>query len=330
MKRPKIRLALVALVAAVLVLVSGAQFASAASTGGNGLRISPVRTDLTIAPGKTQVVNINVTNITSSTATLQTVVNDFTANPDESGNPSIILDPTQFAASHSLKRYVGPVSNFTLTPGQEKSIPITINIPISAAGGGYYGAIRFAPASTTISPGQNVSLAGSVGSLILVKVPGELKEQLSIASFDIRHDNVASSFFTTTKDLTALVRLQNEGNIQEAPFGKILLKNHSGKIIGTYEINNTSPAGNVLPDSIRKFGVTLTGIKSFGQYKLEGNFGYGSGGQLLSASTTFYVIPFTIILIFVLIVLLIVFLIFGLPRLIKSYNKSVLRRASRR
>ncbi len=318
------------LLAVLAFVVASAHTASAASTGGNGLRISPVRTDVTIKPGESQTVNINVTNVTSATANLQTVVNDFTGNPDESGNPAIILNPNEYASSHSLKRFITPPSNFTLAPGQARTVPIVINVPANVAGGGYFGAVRFAPASNTNGPNQTVSLAGSVGSLILAKVPGNVKEQLTIASFDTRVKDRASSFFTSKKGITATLRLQNQGNLQEAPFGKILLKNRSGKVLGTYELNKTNPPGNVLPDSIRKFPVELGNkVGGFGQYKLEGNFGYGSGGQLLSASTTFYVIPISVIIIFIIVVLLLVFLIFGLPRLVRAYNRRVLSRAGR-
>ncbi len=303
--------------------------AKAKTGGGNGLRVSPVRSDLTINPGKTQTLTITVTNVTSTPATFQTVVNDFIANPNETGNPAIILDPTKFAPNHSLKRYIAPVSDFTLAPGQQKGVVVTINVPANATGGGYYGAIRFAPAGTT-GPNQTVSLAGSVGSLVLVKVPGDIKEQLSIASFDARVKDSPSSFFTDNKGIAATVRFQNFGNIQEEPFGKILLKNRSGKIIATYEVNIEDPPGNVLPDSIRKFSVPVNKVGSFGQYKLEGNFGYGTKGQLLSASTTFYIIPLSIIIAFIALVLLLIFLIFGLPRLIRAYNRRILRGAGRR
>jgi len=309
----------------------GGLMPTATAAGGNGLRVSPVRSDLTINPGKSQTININVTNVTTVSATFQAIVNDFVANPDESGNPAIILDPNQSAPSHGLKHYVQPIKNFTLAAGQQKSVPVTVAIPANAPGGGYFGAVRFAPANVSAAPNQNVTLAGSVGSLILVKVPGNITDKLSLASFDVRDKKGdASSFFTSNKDITAAVRFQNEGNVQEEPFGKILLKNHSGKILATYELNNTYPPGNVLPDSIRRFNIALNKVGSFGQYKVEGNFGYGSGGQLLSASTTFYVIPISVIIGFVLLVLLLLFLVFGLPRLIRAYNRRILRRAGRR
>lgn len=299
-------------------------------TGGNGLRVSPVRSDVTIPPGKTQTVTVNVTNVTSEPATLQTIVNDFTANPNESGNPAIILNPDQYASSHSLKRFIAPLGTFTLNPGEQKGIAINITVPANAAGGGYFGAVRFAPASVVNGPNQTVSLAGSVGSLILAKVPGNVKEQLSIASFDVRNNDRPSSFFTSNKNLSATLRFQNQGNLQEEPFGKILLKNRSGKILATYEINNTNPPGSVLPDSIRKFPIPISKVGSFGKYKLEGNFGYGTNGQLLSASTTFYVIPTSFVIIFIAVVLVLAFLIFGLPRLVKAYNRRVIRSARRR
>jgi len=327
------KLAIAVTAVAVLLLPAANLLAAGPITrgsGGNGLRVSPVRTDAVIQPGKNQTVTVNVTNVTSATSTLKAIINDFTASPDESGNPAIILNPDQYAASHSLKRYISPISSFTLAPGEQRAVPVEIKIPANAAGGGYFGAVRFAPLSTPNGPNQNVSLAGSVGSLILVKVPGDLKELVLIKSFDVRRDNRASSIFTSGKNLNATVRFENRGNVQEAPFGKILIKNRSGKTLSTYEVNSAFPPGNVLPDSVRKFNVPLKEIKSFGQYKMEGNFGYGTGGQLLSAKTTFYVIPAWMIWVATTIIVLVLFAIFILPRLIRAYNQRVLRNARRK
>lgn len=301
----------------------------AAAAGGNGLRVSPVRTDITIKPGQTQSINVTATNITTIPATLQVIINDFTASNDETGQPALILTPNQFAPSHSLKRFVKPIPSFTLQPGQQKTVAATITVPADAIGGGYYGTVRFAPAGSGGND-KTVSLAGSVGSLVLVRVPGDIKDQMSIASFDVRQGNSAKSLFTDKKDIKAVIRFQNEGNIQEQPFGKILLKDRSNKILAEYEINSVDPRGNVLPDSIRRFETKLDKIGNFGKYKVEGNFGYGSNGQLLSASTTFYVVPFALIAGFLVLVAVLLFLIFGLPKLIRAYNQRIINQASRR
>ena len=320
------------LAAALIILLMPLSHAGAAAKPqpgpGNGLRISPVRTDATVQPGHSQTINLSVTNVTGAAASFQAIINDFVASPDESGNPSIIFDPTKFAPSHSLKRYVGPVSVVTLQPGEEKNVPIVVNIPANAAGGGYYGAVRFAPATPNL-PNTQLSLSGSVGSLILVKVPGNIKEQVGIAGIDVVSGKHHGNFFTSSKDMNVVLRFKNTGNIQEAPFGKLQVKNRGNKTIGSYELNNIVPAGNVLPDSTRRFVVPIkTG--GFGQYKIEGNFGYGSAGQLLSVATTIYIIPLPVIIAFVVVVVLLAVAIFGVPRLIKIYNRGVLRRAGRR
>jgi hypothetical protein len=323
-----------AIIASVLtlVLLTVSPFVSAATpssvSSGNGLRISPVRSDLTINAGSAQTITVYVQNVTSGTAKVQAIINDFTASTDESGAPSIILNPNQYAPTHSLKRFVQPISDLTLLPGQQVAVPVTITIPVSAGGGGYYGVVRFAPASSASS--GNVSLAASVGSLILVRVPGEAVEKVSIASFDItKNDSSPRKFFTSSKGIDATVRFQNSGNLQEEPFGKVLVSK-GNKELSDVEVNNTDPRGNVLPASIRKFQVPLTGLGSFGTYTVAGNFGYGTSGQLLSASTTFYIIPVPIIILGVVILLLLLFIIFGLPKLVKRYNARVVQRATRR
>ncbi len=307
-------------------------FASAQSTSaGSGLKISPVRTDLTIDPGKSDTVIITVNNVTSVETTYDAIVNDFVAGDDELGQPALILDADKYAPSHSLKRYIRPIASLTVPAGASKQVTATINIPKDAAAGGYYGAVRFVPASTGLSE-KNITLSASVGTLILVKVPGDINENMKLESFDVRsgkENSKASTFFTGSKDLYAVARFKNLGNVHEQPFGKVLLKK-GDKVLQTVEINNTDPKGNVLPDSIRRFSVKLDKIGLWGKYTVEGNFGYGSTGQLISGKTSFFVFPLAFIVGLLVLLALLIGMIFGLPRAIKRYNAGVLRRAGRR
>jgi len=319
-----------AVVTATLTAFGGNVSAQQTTTsGGNALKISPVRSDLTIKPGVSQTIDVYVQNLTQTKADLHPIVNDFTVNKgNESGQPDIILNENQSAPTHSLKQYVKAPANFSLQPNEQKDIKVTIAIPATAKAGGYYGAVRFAPVSSNTD--KNVTLSASVGSLILVKVPGDIKEQVSVASFDARKGDNASSFFISNKGVNGVVRFDNSGDVQEQPFGKILLKNQSGKVLGSYEINNADPRGNVLPDSIRRFDVSLDKLGSFGKFTIEGNFGYGSNGQLLTATKTFYVVPVYIIVLAVAVILLLLFLIFVVPRLVKAYNRRIVSKATGR
>lgn len=295
--------------------------------GGNGMRVSPVRTDLTIQPGGSKTISVYVQNVTSGDATYAVIKNDFIAADDESGAPALLLNG-ESNDKHGLKDYMSTVERVNVPAGEQREIKVNIRIPSDVAGGGYYGSIRFAP-TTPGSDDANLSLTGSVGSLVLVRVPGDVVEKMSLVSFDARKDDAPKTIFFSNKGIEAAVRFRNEGNIQLQPFGKIILKK-GDKTIETHEINGGDLPGNVLPDSIRKFNVGLDKVGSFGKYTLVGNFGYGNDGQLLSAKATFYVIPLWLVIVGLLVIGLILFLIFGLPRMIRNYNKRVLRKAGRR
>jgi len=321
----------VGLTALLLVIFNSYAVAGAQQSGaGSGLRISPVRTELTVNPGESKSVTVNVQNVTSASTTFQAIINDFIAGDNEYGQPALILDADKYAPSHSLKRYVADVSNVTIPAGQNKDVKVTINVPRNAAAGGYYGAVRFAPADTKSN--NNITLSASVGSLILVKVPGDITENLVISSFDVRKGEKGvngNAFFTSNKDLYATVRFKNQGNAHEQPFGKVTLKK-GNKILQTTEVNDTDPKGNVLPDSTRRFAIKLDKVGSWGKYTVEGNFGYGDNGKLLSASSSFWVLPVALIVAGLVLLAALLFAIFGLPRMIRRYNANVVRKASRR
>lgn len=317
-------------VASLLISSSPTAFAATVTTPAtNGYRISPVRTDVNISRGSSDVLTVYIQNASSAVENIQVVTNDFEAPSNESGDPSLLLNGAT-APSHSLKQFA-TIENPTLTlqPNQQKAVSVLIKIPMNAASGGYYGAIRFAPVG---APGNKiVNLSASVASLVLITVPGNLIEHLSIAGFGVSQGNSTQthSFFLSNKNLQAITRFQNSGNVQEQPFGKILLKRGS-RTLDTYAINNSSSPGNVLPSSIRLFSVKISKVGWFGKYKIEGNFGYGSQGQLLTAQSTFYVVPILVIVLALLILLLVLFLIFGVPRVLRAYNRRIIARANRR
>ena len=287
-------------------------------SGGDGYRISPVRSDLTIARGNSQIVNFYIKNVTNTTEHVQTLVNDFVASNKQNGTPSLLLNGQQ-APSHGLKQYIiVKTPTFTLNPQQQLTIPVEVSIPKTIAPGGYYAAVRFAP--TGLSGKQNVNLSASVASLVLVTVPGNYLQQMNITNFSVNQNGRAGTLFTTSKNLTATVSFNNSGQVQEEPFGKfILLKGNQQ--IGTYPINNVNPPGNVLPNSIRSFTVNLNNLQGFGKYSVEGYFGYGSNGQLLSSKKTFYLIPYNMLFMAIIIIVLILILLILLVRKMHKTKK---------
>ena len=295
---------------AITLLASPHSFAQSVSNGANTLKVSPVRTDIEIAQGQSKGVDVTITNLTKSPMTVHPIENDFTAG-DERGTPALILDENQYAPTHSLKRFMTPLTNVTIPAGQAKTITVVISVPKTAQAGGYFGALRFAPASP--DSGGQVNLNASVASLILLTVPGPTVEQLNLTDFKVMQDSKSGAFFTTPNNLSVTARFENKGNIQLGPFGKISVKN-GDKVVYETDFNNKNPRDVILPDSARRWDIPLDKIGTFGHYTVLGTFTYGSKNETIEVQQSFWVIPIwmiiTAIAIVVLIIAIIVFLIF--------------------
>lgn len=290
-----------------------------AQNSSTGFLVSPVRVEMSLDPGKSETTTLSVENVTGVTVTAKPIVNDFEASSDESGQPKIILDENASAGSHSFKTLVGTLPSVTLGPKEKKEVPVKISIPGNAAAGGYYGAIRFISEADTTD--KNVALSASVGTIFLVKVSGNLTENLTLVEFTAAKNGSTGRFFMNAGDMSVVTRLKNTGNIHVKPFGRVQISDRSGKVLIDYEFNGTEPRSNVLPNSTRKFTDPLKGQKWIGKYTMTANLGYGTGGNLITAKNTFWVVPAWIIVALVALIALLIVGGFLLYRRIVSTNK---------
>lgn len=233
----------------------------------------------------------------------EAVVNDFISDDNENGEPRLILDDSVPAPKNSFKRLVITPEKFELGPREKKDIVIDVRVPADANSGGYYGAIRFIPGSITGS--GNVGLTASVGTIILVRVPGNLTERLDLLELTAGQNGRAKSFLTSG-DVSVISRLKNTGDIHVQPFGKVQIKNMFGNVVREFEFNNTEPKDNILPDSIRRFedAVDKPGRGWLGRYTISINLGVSQGsGELITSSSTFWYMPTWALLIILLLVI---------------------------
>lgn len=300
--------------------------ATSGDSGGDSLKISPLRTDRTIKPGQSDKVTVYVQNLTRSTITLKAINNDFIAGNREDGTPDIILDENEYAPTHSLKRFMEPLPNVTVAPGERKSVEVIINVPQTAQAGGYFGAIRFAP---TDGSGNGVNVSGSIASLILVTVPGNIIESLQIKQFGVEQNGKIAGRFSNSKDLNVRLRLENKGNVQIAPFGEVFVQK-GDKIIHQAKINDIKPAGVVLPDSVRKWDVPLKNIGSFGKYKITAVVSYGGNNQTMTTEQTIWIVPTVFIIGAIIALIIIIGLIALIVTALKAYKRKILRGVRRR
>lgn len=322
------RRAITSTLALLLLIVSlvSAPVSGASVTGGNGIKLSPIKYNLSINPGSIKTIVFDVENVTKTTATYKAVVSDFTAD-NVNGTPQLIVNSNKYDP-YSIKKFISPIPEFSVKGGQTAQIKVIITIPASTAGGGYFGAIRF----LVVNPntGQTVNISASVAGLILLTVPGPaLNENMTLVSFSTNQNGSNGGLFYSNKGIVAVAKFSNNGNVQLAPFGKITVKNMNGDTIETKTINNSNPPGNVLPGSEREFSVPLSNLGTFGKYTVSGYFGYGNKGQLLSASTSFYVVAPWIIILAVVIVLIILITVFFTPKIFRAWYKRSIRKAKK-
>lgn len=299
--------------------------ATSTSNGLNTLKISPVRSDISIAPGKSDVVTMKVANMTKAPMTIRAIENDFVAG-DERGTPALILDADKFAPTHSLKRYMVPVPNTTIAPGVTQEIKVTIKVPADAKPGGYYGAVRFSPVSADGS--TSVNLNASAASLVLMTVPGPVEEKVNLTSFNVKQGSKIDTIFQSANDLQVSFRMENKGSIQEGPFGNISVW-QGDKVVYSYDFNSTQPREMVLPDSARVWDVPLKNIGSFGNYTIKATLSYGQKNQTIEVKKSFWVIPIFVIVVSVGSILLFVAIIVAIRMFLQDYKKRILKKHGR-
>lgn len=257
----------------------------------NTLKVTPVRTDLQVNPGESKIVDITVSNLTSDDITVRASSNDFVAG-DEQGTPSLILEENQYAPSHSLKRFMAPIENVTIPANSAESVKVSITVPSGAKAGGYFGAVRFAP--TTPDGGGQVNLSASVASLILLTVPGEVTEQLSLTDFNVQQGGRSNSVFFDGKNVEISARFASTSSIQLGPIGKVSVKKGDAVVYET-DFNNKTPRDVILPDSARRWNIPVENIEGFGRYTAVATFTYGQTNQTIESEVSFWVIPWYVI-----------------------------------
>lgn len=280
------RTVLVGLVLALLVPSVGPVVAQ---QGGSGLNISPTRNELSIERGKSGVVKISIRNVSGVDITAKAEVNDFESD-GVTGEPKI-LPKSEKPLPTSIRNLLSSVEDVPLAKDQKKDLQIPVNIPADATPGAYYGVVRYTaiPVVQQKEEGQ-VALSASVGTLVLIEIPGQIKQQIQLSSLKLQAGKSSGSFFLQPPQ-KSLLSIKNLGNGFSRPVGKIGISGMGGKEIGSYNVNDVNPKGVVLPNTSRTFTNEIKKISTPGKYTVTASVAYGNGGEVVNSSVSFWYIP---------------------------------------
>lgn len=306
---------------AVALLVVGGTRVIAQNDTGQAIQVSPVLVELNATPGGTYKIKLNLTNVSAGALRLVPSVNDFRAK-DESGTPEILFEDEEDSLTYSLRQWIRNLPELQLEPKQSQVLEVDVTVPEDAEPGGHYGVIRYSGAAPDVEE-SGVALSASIGVLVLARVDGDVNESLRTEEFFVAKSGEKRGW-VERPPVTFVTRLRNDGNVHLKPKGDIVVKNMFGSVVAELPVN--AEGRNILPNSIRRFEHELPGGLSIGRYTAETNLAYGTSGQVLQDSISFWVVPYKLILLCLAIFAATMFIII---KLVKYYNRMIIERAKK-
>ncbi len=299
--------------------------------------VTPPRLELSGDPGSTIRSEFKVTNDTTSTITYYTQVENFEAQ-DESGQPSFVT------TKEGLATWVDVDETVVIKPSEQKTIPFTINLPRNSEPGGYFASI-FVRTTPPPRNGGEVSIGARLGTLLLVRVNGEIQEGVDVLEFSTKN----KQRFFTSLPIDFYYRFQNTGTDRVKPEGDVVIKNLFG--MNAKILSANKPDGSVLPRSIRRFetnwingGGGKEDVKAeapsekvdgffataknqmsnfaLGVYSANLDISFGENSNTATAKFWFVVLPWQLMII-VLLGLLVIFIIFKV--MLKWYTRRIIK-----
>lgn len=241
-----------------------------------GLMVVPSNFELSINPGEEVIKTITLKNLTDSDLEIKANTRNFTAQGEEG---EVVL--TSAVSGYSLAQWIEVSPKQTaVAKGQEVTFTFKIRVPKNAEPGGHFGSVVLGtiPNKTLTQTGATISQ--EIGSLILVKIPGEVTEKATLESFN------TDKLIYTENQVSFDSRVRNESTVHIRPSGTIAIKDIFGHK-WVIEANSL----NVLPGAIRKAPTAWTENLLIGQYTAQLSLFYGATNQNLIGQTVFYAFP---------------------------------------
>lgn len=280
-------------------------------------------------PGRVATGEVVVYNDQETDSTFYFSTANFEAQ-GESGTPNFT------DARDGLATWIQVPESVNLKADEQVRVPVVVTIPTDAHPGGYFAAIFLSSTPTKSDAGGEVSIGFKVGTLVLLRVAGNVDEKGGVLEFT----PVTGSRVYDSLPIGFSYRFQNSGGDRVVPAGTVVMRSLLGWKSKTIDANPSR--GNVLPfGSVRKFEVTWGPDQAshgffakawsqarhfaFGRYGVTLGLRYGETG-VASAKTSVWVIPWQLLLI---VVVGGGAVFTGLRTLVRRYNRWVIDQARR-
>jgi hypothetical protein len=271
-------------------------FSHVCADDGLRLSITPPLIKNNVSPGQLWKSSVKLVNNNNQEINVYVEVQDFKSGTE---NGTVEFLPP---ASKNAEKDMSMLSSWIIVeprpieipPQSSVDIPFLIDVPATAGPGGHYAAILAGtrPPEGTAG-GSSIKVSSLLGSLILLNVKGDVKEQGQILSFS------SEKGVYQKPEVNFNVRFQNTGNVHIQPQGEIRVYNWLNQDKGFMTLNRDSDFGNVLPGGTRKWEFPWKIEDSplaMGRYRALLIVGYGEmARQTESREFYFWVLNFKLI-----------------------------------
>lgn len=259
--------------------------------------VSPTIFDMTANPGQQWQSTVRIINANPFELVVFINVVHFVPK-GEAGVPRFVPLTEGVTEQPTLAQWITTDRKITIPAEKTFELPLKIQVPADAPPGGHYAAVMVSTKPTDGgTEDTNVKTAQVISSLLFLRVTGDVSESSSIRSFR------TASYILSRPETDFEIRIENKGNVHVQPQGEIKIYNMWGQERGVVPINQQSIFGNVLPQSVRKYSFTWTSewsVTDIGRYTAVATMGYGvDSRQFMTANTSFWVVPWKIILVFI-------------------------------
>lgn len=236
-----------------------------------GVRVSPIRFDLKIAPGTSQEMTINISG-SRGFASQDLMI--YTSDLYMTRSGALLFDVRK--SRNSCMDWIElETKRLSVFESEQKQVKFKVDIPYSATPGEYYAVIMVEPTEFSGVRDRTKPLVTQIKSrvaiVIVLDVPGR--------SYVKQGEIVDLKVLETDKLLKISSAFRNTGDIHLDVLAEATIRSEDGRVnYGKFDLNaraSAKRAAFIFPDAIRDFEGGLERQLPAGNYMLEVSYDYG-------------------------------------------------------
>jgi hypothetical protein len=251
--------------------------------------VGPGRKELELSPGESATIEIFVTNRIDNDRIFRLEVEDISGTQDGSAAAALSGDAR---GPYSIRDYISfEEDTFELKLGERARIPITITLPPDAEPGGYYGSVLVSTVRVDRETGGTAPrspIVARIGSLIFLTTRGEVQR----AGQTTAMQTIGEKVWYERGPIELGILYENTGSVHLKPYGEFSVTNMFGEEVGFVQLDPWF----VLPESLRLREVVWDRDFLFGRYTVVARINRGYDNMVDEVTTTFWVLPWKIVL----------------------------------